>query len=207
MQTFRGSVAGISLLAFAACLSACGGPPLSSKDDLARAIAGASVPSTGAKGALMALHASNIDIPAFTLHGSRGGKAKVTVNPLGVVVGIAGKGLMLDLIYDDYCEDGLFRLDGTLSVLAQFEYTAEPGDYAYADLKLSLVGRLALSGLYSDQLHANVRLTTRIHDLEFREGSIELRLDGAVDALEQRFEFAQEDLSFHWADAVRQVGR
>lgn len=192
-------------LTAAACLSACGGPPLSNKDDLARVLTGASIPTTHAKGALAQLYASKAtsDYPAFTISGVRSGNCKITVNPVGVIVGVLGKGVMLDILYDDFSEDGLYWLDGSVSLLANFDYVAEQaGEDPYADVKLTAVGRLKLNGLNTDVIHSNISLTTRFHDLEFHEGSIQLRLNGAVDALDQRFEFDNEDLAVLWEQAT-----
>lgn len=190
-------------LTAAACLCACGGPPLSNKDDLARVLTGASIPTTHAKGALAQLYASHVtEYPAFTINGLRSGNCKITVNPVGVIVGALGKGVMLDIIYDDFSEDGLYWLDGSVSLLANFDYVAEQeGEDPYADVKLTAVGRLKLNGLNTDVIHSNISLITRFHDLEFHEGSIQLRLNGSVEALEQRFEFTDEDMAVLWHEA------
>lgn len=191
-------------LAAAACLCACGGPPLSNKDDLARVLTGASIPTTHAKGALAQLYASNVtEYPAFTINGVRSGNCKITVNPVGVIVGALGKGVMLDIIYDDFSEDGFYWLDGSISLLANFDYVAEhEGEDPYADVKLTAVGRLKLNGINTDIIHSNISLITRFHDLELHEGSIQLRLNGSVEALEQSFEFTDEDLAVLWEQAT-----
>jgi hypothetical protein len=203
MASNRSPASAFLLLALGLLTSACGGPPLSDKEDIARALTGASIPSTHAKGALMSVYASGISTPAITLRGSQSGEVKLTINPVGVVVGAIGKGVMLDLEYMDYSMDGIFRLHGSVSMLANFEYVAEQGEDPYADVKLTAVGRIKLSGVYSDELRANISLITRFQALQTQEPSIALRLNGSVHGLAESFEFDNEDVAVLWQQAAR----
>lgn len=175
-------------------LAACGGRPIESKQEIADTLAYASIPSVHAPGA--PLEGSGVvPEPSVTVRGAHGGEATLSVNPVGGAIGLAAGAVLFDVRYSGYSEDGAHRLDGTLSVAAQFDYVAAAGEDPYADLKLWLVGRLRVSGRFSDELHLNVAITTRFHELSLREESLSLRLDGAVTIREQRFTFEGEDLS------------
>lgn len=188
----------LPLLVASAVLVACG-PPLESKDALAGVLAHAAIPSTEARGDRLDLEPSfALPEAGVTIRGAKGGTAQVLLNPLQLAVGAAGGALLLDIKYSDYSEDGVYRLDGTLSVLARFQYVAEEGEAPYADVKLGLVGKLRLGGAVSDELRMDVTLLTRIHDLEFREDSVELQLDGHVEARAESFVFDHEDLQLRW---------
>lgn len=195
----------IQVLAFAVVATGCGGKALESKDELTSTFAHAAVPFAHAKGALARHHQlSGIDgpeqlpEPTLSIKGTRGGSAVLKVNPIGVVVGLAGRGLMVDIAYEGYSEDGLHWLDGDISALTQFDYQPGPEDVSYADIKIGLVGELGLSGVIRDALDMNVSLTTRFHDLSFRDDSVSFRLDGAVETPVTRFEWSNEDLQTLW---------
>ena len=181
-------------------LAACGGRPVQSKQDLADSLAFASIPSTGVKGGMLSLYGSAaVPEPSFTVRGLRGGEARVSINPLGGAIGVAAGGVLFDVDYSGFSEDGLHRLDGHVSVIATFDYHACACQAeSYADLKLSLVGTVQLSGVISDDLRFNVSVITRFHDLEFREDSIELFLKGQVTAHGDVFDFADENLTVSW---------
>jgi hypothetical protein len=193
----------------AAALTACGGPPLKSKDEAAAGLTRASMPSTQAQGAAMRLLAaqasSNAPLPeaAFSLQGSRGGTATIRINPVAAVVGLFGRGLLLDIEYSDYSEDGLYRLDGKLSILARYEYVAQEGEDPYADLSLSLVGKVRLGGVYSDELDTHVTIVTRFNELAGREGNVQIRVKGYVEASQGRFDFDQDSFTIAWGEAPR----
>ncbi len=179
-------------------LVACGGPPFDSGDDVAASLTHASFPSTSAQGAIVDLLGQRIGPLGTTVKGARGGEAVLSINPVGAGVGLVGRGVLFDVEYRGYSEDGGLRLDGTVSVLAQFEYVAQAGEPMYVDLKLSLVGRLSVGGARSDELRLNVTLLTPFQDLSRRADSVQLRLSGSVQASRHRFEFANEDLSVLW---------
>lgn len=184
--------------------TACGGKPLESKDELTSTFAYAAVPMTAAKGAAARLAMSGIDAPeklpepSISIKGSRGGEAVLKLNPVAVVVGLAGKGVMVDIEYMGYSEDGMHWLDGDISALTQFDYQPGPEEISHADIKIGLVGEMGLSGLISDLLDMNVALTTRFEDLQFKDDSVSFRLDGKVETPTQTFEWAHEDLETLW---------
>ncbi|MHB8872636.1 MAG: hypothetical protein ACYC8T_03020 [Myxococcaceae bacterium] len=183
--------------------AACGGPPLGSKEDAARAMAQASIPSVGAKGALLSvLGQGALPEPSFTVPGPEGGEATVSINAVGAIIGFAAKGVLFDVEFTGFAA-GDNRLDGRLSVIANFEYQAAGGEEPSADLKLSLVGRVTLSGVYSDELHVNLTLITRFADLSSRGEGITLRLNGKIDAREGTFSFTEEDLQVLWKKLTR----
>jgi hypothetical protein len=180
-------------------LAACGGRPVQSKQDLAESFADASIPAVDAKGAALSLLENRaLPEPSITVRGKGGGEATLSFNPVGGAVGLAGKGVLFDVKYSGYSEDGHHALDGSVSVLATFDYVAASPEGAYGDLKLSIVGRLQLRGIISDEVQANVTVLTRFHDLSFREDSIEMRLTGKASAHGEEYAFADEDLSMLW---------
>lgn len=177
---------------------------MESKEELTSTFAYAAVPMTYAKGAATRLYYSGIEAPkelpepSISIKGSRGGEAVLKLNPVGVVVGLAGKGVMVDIQYMGYSEDGMHWLDGDISALTTFDYQPGPEDVSYADIKVGLVGELGLSGLISDVLDMNVALTTRFEDLQFKDESVSFRLDGSVSTPAKTFEWEQEDLETLW---------
>lgn len=189
-----------ALLVIALLASACGGKAVESKDELTSTFAYAAVPTAHAKetaGAAIRLYQSGLDqlpTPAITVKGSRGGEATLKINPVGVIVGLAGKGVMVDMEYKDYSEDGLHWLDGDVSALTQFDYVPGDGDAPYADIKVGLVGQVGLAGVLRDVLDMNVTLTTRFNDLEVKPEKMEFRLDGTVDTPDRQFKWDHEDL-------------
>jgi len=189
-----GALPTASLFLLVAC-----GPPLTDKSQGAASMTRASMPSTQAQGAALELLSSRVTPQAgISIQGARGGSATVSINPVEVAVGLAGKGLMLDIEYQDYSEDGIYRLDGLLSVLAQFDYVAQDGEDPYADLKLSLAGRLKVSGVYSDEVHAHLALLTRVHELSLREGQVDVQLNGSLEASQGTFEFNNDTYTVAW---------
>ena len=184
--------------------AACGGKPIESKDELTSTFAYAAVPMTHARGAASRLQLSGIEAPeklpepSISVKGSRGGEAVLKINPVGVVVGLAGKGVMVDIQYRGYSEDGMHWLDGDVSALTQFNYVPGPEDVNHADIKIGLVGELGLTGLIRDVLELNVALTTRFEDLSLRDESVSFRLDGSVETPAQTFEWEHEDLETLW---------
>jgi serine/threonine-protein kinase HipA len=182
-------------------VAACGGgKPIESKQELADSLANASIPTAASRGAALSLSGqAAFPEPSFTLRGAEGGEATLSLNPAGVLLGLAAKGVLFDVKYDGFCEDGVHRLDGTLSVLAQFDYVAACGEPAYVDLKLSLVGKLSVNGPVQDELDVNVTLVTRFTDLSLRQSSIDLHLNGTVHTREASFSFDQENLAVLWA--------
>ncbi len=195
----------------ALALTACGGPPLKSKDEAATSLTRASMPSTQAHGAAMRLLASQAysNTPpapgqaSITIQGSRGGTATIHLNPVEIVIGLFGKGLLLDIEYSDYSEDGIYRLDGKLSILAQYEYVAQQGEDPHSDLRLSLVGRVRLGGVYSDELDTHITVVTRFDELALRQGNVHIQVKGYVEASQGRFEFDQDGYTIAWGEAPR----
>ncbi|MDQ3263307.1 MAG: hypothetical protein M3Y59_06565 [Myxococcota bacterium] len=193
-------------LALVAC-----GPALESREDAAAILAQGSIPTAHAQQTARRLLsvASAVDPlpqPSVRLTGTHGGEATIEFNLVGAVVGLVGEGLLFNIHYADYSNDGMVRLSGDVAVLANFQYVAQPesGEDPYADLKLTLAGRTRVSGLYSDELYARIALTTRFHDLQFREDSLQMRLDGYVEGDLARFEFDQEDVIAAWARFAEQ---
>jgi len=184
-----------ALLALAAC-----GPPLATRDDASTVLAQASLPSPSAQGAALALLATGataLPQPTLTVYGRRGGQAQLDFNVVAAAVGLLGEGLAFQVHYADYSDDGLVRLGGDLAVLANFGFQPAVAD-GYTDLKLTVVGRAAVSGAYSDEVHARITLTTRLSDLQFEGDSIRLHLDGYVETRDQRFDFNDEDVTVLW---------
>lgn len=196
-------VANAVLLAAAVSLCACGGPPLATKEQAATGLTRASMPANQAQGAAMSLLGSYGTQPGISIHGSHGGEATLEVNPVELAVGLAGKGLMIDIEYSDYSEDGIYRLDGTLSVLGQFQYTAAEGEDPTADLKLSLVGHVRVSGVYSDDLHAHVTLVTKLEQLGQHDGHVDVQVNGSVDSSQGRFEFNNDGYTLTWNEGKK----
>lgn len=187
--------ASAALLALAAC-----GPPLGTRDDAATVLAQASLPSPSAQGAALALGAAGataLPQPTLTVYGRRGGQAQLDFNVVAAALGLLGEGLAFQVHYADYSDDGLVRLGGDLAVLANFGFQPAVAD-GYTDLKLTVLGRANVSGAYSDEVHANVTLTTRLGDLQFEGDSIKLHLDGYVETRDQRFDFNDEDVTVLW---------
>lgn len=182
-----------------ALFAGCGGPPIKTRDQLGSAVARAAIPSVGAQGALFqVVGQAALPSPQFSVKGADGGEAIVSINAVGAIVGFAAKGVMFDVEFKGFSEGGGLRLDGKVSVLANFEYAAAGSEDPTTDLKLSLVGKLSISGTFSDELALNVRLLTRFKDLSLRDGSIALRLDGSVEAREASFAFTEEDVQVLW---------
>jgi len=193
------------LLCLLLCLlTACGGPPLATKAQAAASMTRASIPSTQAQGAALDLYSSHAFPPAgITLQGARGGSATVTLNPVEIAVGLAGKGLLLDIRYQDYSEDGIYRLEGLLSVLAQFNYVAEAQESPHADLKLTLAGKVKVSGVYSDEVRAHLTVLTRLHPLSLRDGEVDVQLNGSLEASQTTFQFSGDSYTLAWGDAPK----
>ena len=183
-----------------ALLAGCGGgPPIKSKDQVGSTVARASIPSVGAQGARLAVMAqAGLPLPQVTVPGADGGEAVVSITAVGAIMGFAAKGVMFDVEFKGFSEGGGIRLDGKVSVLANFEYVAGSGEDPTTDLRLSLAGKVTVSGTLSDELDLNVKLVTRFKDLSKRDGGISMRLDGTVNTREADFTFAQEDLQVVW---------
>lgn len=185
-------------------LVACG-PPLRSKEDATHALAGASVPATAARtaGAFLRLYGTAADQqplpePSITVKGTSGGEAELSVNPVGLVVGLAGRGILFDAEYRDYSVDGVNYLDGKVSVLANFDYVAALNEDPNADFEVSFVGELGVSGMYHDDARLNLKVKARLDELMTRENTTKLRLSGKVTASEQEFVFDDEDVVIDW---------
>lgn len=189
----------------AAGLVACG-PPVQSREEAASILAHSSVPAAHAQQTALRLSdtvAAVDPLPRAAVHlvGANGGQATIEFNLVGAVVGLAGEGVLFNIHYTDYSNDGLLRLNGDVAVLANFAYVAEPesGGDPYADLKLTLAGRARVSGVVHDELNARIALTTRFHDLQHPDAdSVSMRLDGYVEGNSERFEFDQEDVIAAW---------
>lgn len=196
---------------FAVVATGCGGKALESKDELTSTFAYAAVPFAHAKGALTRNYQmSGIEAPkelpepSISIKGTNGGEAVIKLNPVGVIVGLAGKGVMVDIEYKGFSGDGLHWLDGNISALTQFDYQPGPEELSYADIKIGLVGELGLSGIIRDALDMNVSLTTRFQDLSFRDESVSFRVDGSVETPATKFEWQQEDLETLWEKSAAQ---
>ncbi len=204
IHSLRFALPGAALLLLAAC-----GKPIETKEELLAPVAGASVPATAARGASLALFAQaaeapeQLPVPAITVTGTHGGSATLSVNPVGVVVGLVGKGLLFDIEYDGYSVDGIHWLDGKLSVLANFEYLASDGEAPEANFEVSLVGTVGISGLVSDEVRLNLKVKTNLQDLIDNAEQLKLRLNGSITASRQEFEFLAEDVVLDW---VKQEG-
>lgn len=199
------ALSNLGVFAAVAALSACG-KPLETKEEFTHAAAGAAVPTTAANtsGALMRLYMSGAEtpeqlpVPSLTVKGSHGGEATLSVNPVGIVVGLAGRGIMFDLEYDDYSVDGLNYLWGKVSVLADFDYIAAAQEDPNANFQISFVGTLGMSGLVRDEARLNVKVKTNLADLMTHEGTTKLRLHGTVTASEVEFDFQEEEFVIDW---------
>ncbi|MBX5481651.1 MAG: hypothetical protein IRZ16_07395 [Myxococcaceae bacterium] len=196
----------ITVAAAFGLISACG-KPLETKEEFEAAAANAAVPTTAARttGALMHLYASNIEMPEqlpqpfITVRGVEGGEATLSVNPVGLVVGLAGRGVLFDVEYDGYSVDGVNYLDGKVSVLANFEYTAEEGEDPNLDFQVAFVGRLELGGAIRDEARVNLTLKSNLDELMTRDHTTRLRINGKVTASQVEFEYADEDVEIDWA--------
>ncbi len=195
--------AGVALLVVTGC-----GPNIQTKEELAEAMAGALFPTTAAKGdgAGFALYQSGVDLPkelpspSITVQGPNGGKAILSVNPVGLVVGLVGQGVLFDMEYKKFSADGLHYLKGDVSVLANFEYLAVPEEPADVNFEVGFVGGAGISGVVSDDVEMNLRLKTNLAQLVERQDEMTLRLKGWVETSAQRFEFADEDLVIRWRE-------
>jgi hypothetical protein len=187
--------ASTALLALAAC-----GPPLATKDDVSTVLAQAAIPSPSAQGAylsLLAAGATSLPQPTLTVYGRHGGRAEIDFNVVAAALGLIGQGLAFEVHYADYSDDGFVRLGGDLGVLAAFDFQPAVAD-GYTDLKLTVLGKASVSGVYYDEVHARVTLTTRLYDLQFAGESIRLHLDGYVETHDQRFDWDDEDITVLW---------
>lgn len=204
----------LGVLAALGALSACG-KPLETKDEFTQAAAGASVPATAARvsGPLMQLYMSGAEapeqlpVPSLTVKGTQGGEATLSVNPVGVVVGLIGAGIMFDLEYDDYSVDGINYLWGKVSVLANFDYQAAAEEDPSADFQVSFAGTLGMSGVIRDEARLNLKVKTNLGDLMTREGTTKLRLNGTVTASEAELQFAEEEFVIDWKAIEAQASR
>ncbi len=195
MRFFRLLLPVLSPLVAAGC-----GTPLKTKEEVAQSVAHTAVPSRSAEGHLLSLYGAALEAPSFEVPGPSGGKAQVSINPVGAAVGLASEGLLFDVQYDGFSIDGSHVFDGLLSSRANFDYVpAAAGEDPRADLSLSLVGRVELGGDFSDDLELSVKLTTELSDLSLRDEGIRLRLDGRVETGSQSFEFAGEDFDAAWS--------
>ncbi len=178
---------------------ACGGPPLKTKDEASAAVAHSALPSRFAKGQFLGLFGSaGVPTPSIEVPGPKGGSAVLMINPVGAAVGAAAQGVLFDVEYKGFTADGKHVFDGLLSANANFAYVAPAGEDPSADLSLKLIGRVALSGAYSDDLDVNLTLTAQFDDLSFRDESVHLRLNGRLDTPGESFEFANEDIEAVW---------
>ena len=187
------------------------GPPLQSKEDAEHAIAGASVPATMARttGAYLRLYASAADTPdqlpqpSITVQGVDG-EAVLSINPVGLVVGLAGKGILFDTEYKGYSVDGVNYLDGKVSVLANFDYLAAINEDPRANFEVSFVGELGINGAFHDSARLNVKVKSNLEDLMTRDGTTKLRLKGKITASEQDFVFEDDDVEIDWKAIAEQ---
>lgn len=186
-------------------LAACG-KPLETKEEFQAAAANAAVPATAARttGALLNLYASHQQLPeelpepSISVRGTEGGEAILSVNPIGLAVGLAGQGILFDTEYKGYSVDGINFLTGKVSVLANFDYAAAINEDPNADFKVSFVGDLGISGIVRDETRISLVIKTNVNDLMTREGVTKLRLNGKVTASEQEFVFEEEDVEIDW---------
>lgn len=189
------------VLSAAVGLVACG-PPLESREDTAAILAFGAIPAVHARTAgpsrAPVAAQEGLPQPSIQLYGSHGGEARIDFNLVAGAIGLVGEGLLFQVHYSDYSNDGALRLSGDLAILAQFGFEGTAHGVDYADLKLTLAGTARVSGVYHDELYTRVSLTTRVHDLEFREDSVQMRLDGYVEGTNARFEFEEEDVIALW---------
>lgn len=189
------------------------GKPLETKEEFANALGNASVPASAAKasGASLAIYASNADEqktlpqPSISVKGTHGGEAVLSVNPVGIVVGLAGQGILFDMEYKDYSVDGLNYLVGNVSVLANFDYIAAAQEDPNADFEISFVGDLGIRGFVRDDTRVNLTVKTNLADLMTREGTTRLRLKGKVTASEQELTYEDEDVTIDWKALEQQA--
>lgn len=195
-----------------AALAACG-KPLETKEEFANALGNAAVPTSAAQasGAALSIYASNVDEPkqlpqpSISVTGTHGGEAILSVNPIGIVVGLAGQGILFDMEYKDYSVDGVNYLVGNVSVLANFDYIAAAQEDPNADFEVSFVGDLGLRGIVRDDTRVNLVVKTNLADLMTREGTTRLRLKGKVTASEHELQFEDEDLTIDWKALEQQA--
>jgi hypothetical protein len=194
----------------AAASSACG-RSLETKEELARAMAGASVATTGSSGETSNLSATGEEpirlSPLITVRGAHSGEATLSVNPVGAVVGLVGHGILFDVAYADYSMDGLNHLHGDLSVLANFDYLPAMPEDPRTDFEVSLVGRIRVSGVVSDEARLNLRVKCNLADLTEFPGQLKLRLRGSVAASQTQFDFHDEDVIIDWAALAEPMQR
>lgn len=176
------------------------GPPLERREDAAAILAFGAVPAVHAQQAspVRSPDGEQLPQPSIQLFGSHGGEARIDFNLAAAAVGLIGEGVLFQVHYSDYSNDGAIRLSGDVAILANFAFQGSAYEDPYADLKLTLAGTARVSGIYYDELYARVSLTTRFHDLEFREDSVQMRLDGYVEGNHARFEFEEEDVIALW---------
>lgn len=198
-------LAAVGAMGLAAC-----GKPLETKEEFIQAAAGAPVPTTAARatGAALRIYASSADQkqlpqPSITVQGPQGGEAVLSVNPVGIVVGLVGGGVLFDMEYRDYSIDGLHYLHGKVSVLANFDYVAALGEDPHVNFQVSFVGDLGISGPIRDNARLNLEVKSNVNDLLTLEGTTKLRFDGKVAASAQTFEFVGEDVVIDWAALER----
>jgi hypothetical protein len=194
----------------AAASSACG-RSLETKEELARAMAGASVATTGSSGETANVSATGTEPiqlpPSITVRGAHSGQATLSVNPVGAVVGLVGRGILFDVGYADYSVDGFNHLDGDLSVLANFEYLPALLEDPRTDFEVSLVGRIRVSGVVSDEARLNLRVKCNLADLTELPGQLKLRLRGSVTASQTQFDFHDEDVILEWSALAEPMQR
>lgn len=193
-STLRSTLLCCSLAGLSAC-----GPALDDRDRLATVMAVSAVPAAHARqGQVPSRSFGELPQPSLTLAGARGGFATIDFNLVGGAVGLVGEGVLFQVRYSDYSHDGLIRLSGDVSVLANFAFVGSAQGLESADVSLSVAGTARLSGLYTDTLNARIRLSTRLSGLQLQGAPLPVRLDGFVQGDAARFEFKQEDLLVHW---------
>ena len=171
-------------------------------------MASALFPTSAARGdgAGFSLYQSGVDLPKelpqprITVQGPNGGTAVLSVNPVGLVVGLAGQGVLFDMEYKKFSADGLHYLKGNVSVLANFEYLAQAVEPSDVNFEVGFVGGIGISGVVSDEVEMNLRLKTNLAELVERQDEMTLRLNGWVEASSLRFDFADEDLVINWRE-------
>jgi hypothetical protein len=185
----------------AALLWGCGSP-IREKAELTKTLTAGAVPSSHSDAASFRIDAATVPMPQIRVVGAQGGAATLTLNPVGVAVGLAGGGLLFDTRYEAFSLDGLQHLHGEVSVLANLEYTPKAAEPADLDFSVGLVGKVELSGAYWDELRLNVSVKTRLSELKVHEGELRLRLVGSVETRQQRFEFADEEVQVSWSELL-----
>jgi hypothetical protein len=195
-------------VAVSAALVACG-KPVESKDELFGPVGGASAPAVMAQGSAFPLlggtgeHDSSLPQPSIVVRGTHGGKATLSVNPVGLAVGLVGKGLLFDIEYDAYSVDGVNFLGGKVSVLANFDYQALWGEDPRLDFELALIGTVELRGAVSDEVRLHLKVKTNLAELIDRAGQMKLRLHGKITASKAVFEFTEEEVVLDWQALIQ----